>query len=331
MRIVFLCLFSLIFISGCFEKKYQGPISNHYNGNTFYNKNIPVRYGKHIIQEIWAENRKPCIYDRKQIGHVTPTNNVKITFVNHATVLIQTKNINLITDPVWSFRLSPFFLGPARVCAPGIKFEDLPRIDVVLISHNHYDHLDMPTIIKLERKFHPVFVVPLGNKIYLQNNGIRNVVELDWWNKYKCKNVVVTLLPAQHWSARWFHDINWTLWGSYGIDIQNKKIFFAGDTGYSNYFKQISEEWGKPDIAFLPIGDCEPRWLTYYDHLDANQVIKAHQDLHAKCTIPIHYGCFLLGSENIEHPKRMLENLLQHNLKINKQFYFLNKGENLEV
>lgn len=331
MRIAFFCLLCLMFLSGCFEKKYQGPLSNHYNGVIFYNKNIPKKYGKHILQEVWNENRKPHIYDRRQIGHVTPTNSVKVTFVNHATVLIQTKNVNLITDPVWSFRLSPFLLGPARVRAPGIKFEDLPRIDIVLISHNHYDHLDMPTIIRLERKFHPIFIVPLGDKAYLQNNGIKNIVELDWWNKCKYKNAVITFLPAQHWSARWFHDINWSLWGSYGIEIQNKKIFFGGDSGYSSYFKQIYLTWGKPDMAFLPIGDCEPRWLTYYDHLDANQAIKAHIDLHTKCTIPMHYGCFPLGSENIDQSKRKLEKLLQCNTKINKQFYILDQGESLEV
>src|SRR5690606_12455675 len=162
---------------------------------------------------------------------------------------IQIDGLNIITDPIWSERTSPVsFAGPKRVRAPGMTFESLPPIDVVLISHNHYDHLDLPTLERLKDAFNPIFVVGLKNRELLESVGIKNIVELDWWQKQKIKNMDFTFVPAQHWSARGLFDKRKMLWGGFVIE-GSKRIYFAGDTGYGKFFKTIKEKIGEPDLS----------------------------------------------------------------------------------
>lgn len=304
MRLSILVL--IFFLYGCQTGYYQGPVSDHYDGLHFYNPEQPKRKSVfEIIQEVIAQQvYLPCIVSPKVRLADTyhGINHIKVTFINHSTVLLQSQDFNLLTDPVWSEKISPIFISPLRLRPPAIKFESLPRIHAVLISHNHYDHMDLPTLKKLEKKWQPLFIVPLGNKSYLQQKGIRRVIEMDWWQKIKIKNnVMVTVLPAQHWSARWLHDSNQTLWNSYGIVMANKKIYFTGDSGYGQFFKSIRRNWGQPDLAFLPIGSYTPKLLSHSVHMDPYEALKAHIDLASKKSYAIHYGAFALGcSSNAE-------------------------------
>jgi len=295
---------------------YHGPISTHFDGKKFFN---PPPYATKNFLDIlrWSfQNNK-----QKWPTHVENTahpdlsapkhDEIKTTFVNHATVLIQTEKLTLLTDPIWSKRASPFsWYGPRRVRKPGIAFHDLPKIDVVLISHNHYDHLDIPTLQKLEKAFHPVFLVPLGDQALLQRYGMTHIVELDWWQTHHINQATITFLPTQHWSARWTNDKCATLWGSYGIEVANKKIYFAGDTGYSKHFTEIKQQWGRPDLAFLPIGSYLPEWFMQENHMNPGEAVQAHQDLDAKKSIAIHFGTFQLSDEGIDKPVEDLQKAL---------------------
>lgn len=331
-----LYLFALVpLLSSCESGSYQGPLSDHFNGKVFNNTDSYQR--KTILDTFrWLISRnrpaEPSYQTIKKTAQITPTlipNEVKITFINHTSLLIQAVNFNCLTDPIWSTRASPFsFIGPKRFSDAGIKFNDLPPIDVVLISHNHYDHMDIATLQRLNNYFHPIFLVPLGNKNFLEQAGLQNVVELDWWQQYKIKDAVITFLPAKHWSARWLHDRFWTLWGSFGIDVAKKKIYFAGDTGYGKHFTEIKKKWGTPQIALLPIGAYEPRWFMRENHLSPDDAILALQDLHAKYGMGIHIGTFLLGDDGAMKPIVDLATARQKYQISNKQFFILKNGEN---
>lgn len=326
-------LLIILLLTGCQTGFYRGPVSDHFDGKKFYypgEKNNKRSFLFDVISLFGAvlKNRWP-----KQLPDIhystlpSYPDGVKVTFVNHSTVLIQTKKTNILMDPVWSYRVSPFpFLGPARVREPGIKFIDLPKIDVVLISHNHYDHLDIATLERLNEVFHPLFIVPLGNKIFLQYYKINNVIELDWWQKHKIKNTIITFLPAHHSTTRWLYDLNWTLWGSYGIEVDNKKIYFAGDTSYTHHFKMIRSRWGAPHFSFLPIGAYEPRELLKEDHLNPQDAVNAHQDLNSDFSTGIHWGTFQLSSESLDQP---IKDLTLARIKSNvseKKFFILREG-----
>jgi L-ascorbate metabolism protein UlaG (beta-lactamase superfamily) len=245
---------------------------------------------------------------------------VAVTFVNHATCLIQTNNKHILTDPVWSYRVSPLsFVGPKRVRDPGIAFNELPTIDMVVISHNHYDHLDIYTLKKLEEKFQPIFIVPLGNRHFLEKKKLTNVHELNWWETFifnsDKSNFKITLVPAQHFSGRWLHDRDKTLWGGYVLESRQNKVFFAGDTGYASHFKQIYEKFGAMDISLLPIGSYEPRYIMKEVHMNPEEAVQAHVDLQSKLSIPIHFGTFQLTDESIDEPiLRLTEALKQQSI-----------------
>ncbi len=225
-----------------------------------------------------------------------------ITVINHASVLIQADNLNILTDPHYSLRASPVqFTGPKRVVKPGITFDDLPSIDIVLISHNHYDHLDLDTLKRLKEKDEPQFIVGLKTKSLLEENGIKTVIELDWWQSITANKTKITFVPSQHWSARGVFDKREMLWGGFFIE-NSHKIYFAGDTGYGKFFKQIREKLGKPDLSLIPIGAYEPRWFMKDAHLNPEDSLKAFQDLKSKKMIGIHFGTFKLTDEGYTDP-----------------------------
>ncbi|MBI5324749.1 MAG: MBL fold metallo-hydrolase [Ignavibacteriae bacterium] len=242
---------------------------------------------------------------------------VVVTFVNHATFLIQTNGINILTDPIWSELASPVaFVGMERHRPPGIRFDDLPPIDIVLISHNHYDHLDIPTLKRLKEKFNPVFIVPLGNKELMLDDGLSNTIELDWWQEYFFKNKYkLTLVPARHFSMRGLTDRNISLWGAYIINTEIGPIYFAGDTGFGIHFKQIYDKFGQIRLAFLPIGPIEPRWFFGDVHLSANEAVEAHKILKAKTSIAIHWGTFSQGADDMLDAPREIKKLREKELK----------------
>ena len=234
-----------------------------------------------------------------------------ITVINHASVLIQVDNLNIITDPHYSLRASPVqFAGPKRVVKPGISFDDLPSIDIVLISHNHYDHLDIDTLKRLNDRDAPKFVAGLKTQSLLQDNGINSSVDLDWWQSITANNTKITFVPAQHWSARGIFDKREMLWGGFYIE-NNFKIYFAGDTGYGEFFKTIKHKLGAPDLALIPIGAYEPRWFMKDAHLNPKDALQAFKDLASKKMIGIHFGTFKLTDEGYNDPIDTLHEEIQ--------------------
>jgi N-acyl-phosphatidylethanolamine-hydrolysing phospholipase D len=231
-----------------------------------------------------------------------------VTWIGHSTLLIQLNGVNVLTDPHWSQRASPVsFAGPKRLMPPGLLFEDLPAIDVVLISHNHYDHLDVDTIKRLAATHHPLFIVPLGLKSWFATLGITNVDELDWWESRRLKGLTLTCLPAQHFSSRTLWDRNQTLWGGWAVAGETKKLFFAGDTGYYEAFKEIGSRIGPFDLAAIPIGAYMPPTIMKMTHITPEQALQVFADVRAKRFLGIHWGTFDLTEEPLAEPPQRLE------------------------
>jgi L-ascorbate metabolism protein UlaG (beta-lactamase superfamily) len=228
---------------------------------------------------------------------------LRVTMVNHSTVLLQQHGLNLLTDPIWSERASPLtWIGPRRRRAPGVRWEDLPRIDAVLLSHDHYDHLDVPKLRRLKSEF----VVPSGVGWRLRAYGISPFHELDWGESLALGEAVIHCVPAQHFSGRGLFDRNRTLWCGYMIEAAGGMVYFAADTGFGGHFVSIRERFGAPRLALLPIGAYEPRWFMQPVHMSPEEAVRAHRILGAETSIAIHHGTFQLGDEAIDTPARLL-------------------------
>jgi N-acyl-phosphatidylethanolamine-hydrolysing phospholipase D len=232
-----------------------------------------------------------------------------VTWIGHSTLLIEMDGVRFLTDPIWSKRASPIpWLGPARLVEPGIAFDDLPAIDFVLISHNHYDHLDLPTLERLaERDPNVTFYVPLGNADLLRSRGIARVEELDWTERAIFSGVEIHCLPAQHWSKRSMTDDLETLWSSWAVIGPERRFYFAGDTGYFGGFAEVGDALGPFDLAAVPIGAYEPSELMRLSHMDPEEALRAAIDLGARTAVAIHFGTFELTDEPLaEPPQRFL-------------------------
>ena len=257
---------------------------------------------------------------------------VVVTFIGHATFLIQVGTISLLIDPVYSQRASPVsFAGPRRVRAPGVRFDDLPPVSLVLLSHNHYDHCDLATLRALERRFHPRLVTPLGNGRLLQSAGIADVEELDWWQSASTAPLPVTLTPAQHFSARGPFDRNRALWGGFLIEARGRRLLFAGDSGYGPHFREIAARLAPVDLALLPIGAYEPRWFMKDIHMNPAEAVQAHLDLGARQSLAMHYGTFQLTPEGVDEPVRELTKALQERGMPAEQFRPAEVGDSVRV
>lgn len=258
---------------------------------------------------------------------------VVFTFVNHATFLIQAHGLNILTDPIWSERASPFqWIGPRRMRPPGIRFGELPDIHVVLISHNHYDHLDIHTVERLSVVHDPLFIVPLGVADYLEDNGIYNTLELDWWQQHVYHQyLTICGVPAQHFSGRGLTDRDKTLWNGYMLELTNGNIYFAGDTGYDGFFDQIGRLFAPIDTALIPIGAYHPRWFMEPIHVDPEQAVQIHRDINARQSIGMHFGTFPLANEGMSQP---IDELAKARKKYNvrdDEFLTLEEGSSLRV
>jgi N-acyl-phosphatidylethanolamine-hydrolysing phospholipase D len=243
-----------------------------------------------------------------------------ITWVGHATMLAQFGGLNVITDPVFSERVSPLsFVGPKRAVAPGLALAELPHIDVVLISHNHYDHLDDASVRALNGQAGgaPLFIVPLGLKAWMAERDITHVVELDWWQSHTVTStagaVDIVLTPVQHWSGRGLNDRLQTLWGGYAAFAPDLQLFFTGDTAYSKDFADIHERFkprqadgGGFDIALIAVGAYEPRWFMSSQHVNPAEAVQIHLDIRAKRSVGIHWGTFELTDESLDEPPTQL-------------------------
>ncbi len=238
-----------------------------------------------------------------------------VTWIGHATVLAQIGGINLLTDPAFSQRASPVsFIGPKRQQPPGVELAALPHIDVVLVSHNHYDHLDDASVraLNAQKGGAPLFVVPLGIKPWMAQRGIVNVVELDWWQSHTVRGVEVVLTPLQHWSGRGLTDRLDTLWGGYAVFAPDFHLYFSGDTGYSKDFADIRQRFadrqrgGGFDIALIAIGAYEPRWFMSTQHVNPAEAVQIHRDLNARRSLGVHWGTFNLTDESLDEPPKAL-------------------------
>ena len=257
---------------------------------------------------------------------------VVITFIGHATFLLQVATTNLLIDPVYAERASPVsFAGPRRVRAPGVRFDDLPAISLVLLSHNHYDHCDLGALRALDRRFQAPVVTPLGNGRLLRSAGIRRVEEIDWWQRATTAPCPITLTPAQHFSSRNMLDRNRALWGGFLLDALGRRILFAGDTGFGPHFREIAARLAPIDLALLPIGAYEPRWFMEDIHMNPAEAVQAHLDLAARRSIAMHFGTFQLTPEGIDDPVRELANALRERGVPAERFRTVEVGESVAL
>lgn len=296
------------------EKKGLFPITDHYDGKRFFNPHAKEKFPYFRLLK-WLIKRKspkwPKFIANTYECHLPKDikkGEITSTFISHASFLIQTATLNIIIDPVYSKRVGPYgLLGYKRVRLPGVPFNKLPSIDIVLISHNHYDHLDINTLKRIKKIYNPYFVTGLGNSKLLKSYGFKKVIELDWWENYCYEDTEIEFVPAQHFSARTLFDRNRTLWGGFIIRTQNKTLYHAGDSGYGPHFKEIYKKIGRPDITFLPIGGYKPRWFMKMMHINPEEAVEVHLELGSKLTIPMHYGTFPLSDESYDQPLIDLE------------------------
>jgi L-ascorbate metabolism protein UlaG (beta-lactamase superfamily) len=255
-----------------------------------------------------------------------------VTFIGHSTFLLQTAAGHVLTDPMYSERAGPLnLLGPRRVRRPAVPFDHLPPVAVVLLSHNHYDHCDLPTLRAIARRFDPIVVTPLGNRRLVRSAGIRRVEELDWWQAATATPLPITLTPAYHFSARTPFDRNRALWGGFLLDVDRRRIFVAGDTAYGPFFRDIRRRSGPIDLALLPIGAYEPRWFMRGVHMNPEEAVQAHLDLEAAESIGMHYGTFQLTAEGIDEPLRALDAARQAHEVAASRFRTLAFGESMRL
>jgi L-ascorbate metabolism protein UlaG (beta-lactamase superfamily) len=228
---------------------------------------------------------------------------VVVTFIGHATFLIQTAAGNLLTDPVFAHRAGPFdLIGPKRARPAAVRLDDLPPISTILLSHNHYDHCDVTALCELGRRFDPLVVTPLGNGALVRSAGIRKVEELDWWGEATQAAWPITVTPAHHFSARGPFDRNRALWSGFIVTIGGRRLYFAGDSAYAPLFISIRERLGPVDVALIPIGAYEPRWFMRAVHMNPAEAVQAHLDLGGPDSIGMHFGTFQLTNEGIDAP-----------------------------
>jgi L-ascorbate metabolism protein UlaG (beta-lactamase superfamily) len=315
---------------------YQGPITDHFDGLRFHNPGEPdtdrglgdiLRWRREARRTAW-----PSSIVVEQAKPAERVDGLRVTMVGHATLLVQVAGLNILTDPVWSDRASPLsFAGPRRVTAPGIAFADLPPINAVLLSHNHYDHLDVATLKRLHAAHRPLIVTPLGNDAIVRKHvHDARIVTGDWGDTIAiASGAMAHVVPALHWSARARRERRMALWGGFVLEVAGRLTYFAGDTGYGtgNIFRSIHERYGSPDVALLPIGAYDPRWFMAAQHVDPEEAIQIMQDLKAQHAVAMHWGTFKLTDEPREDPVvRLSTSLASHGIAPSR-FLALKPGE----
>lgn len=289
------------------------PVSDHCDGERFFNpQGLSARSFWDLPRWWWEQARGSATPwpksvpapARVQLPANVAAGHVAATFIGHATYLLQFAGCTVLTDPIFSSRAGPFgLLGPKRTRPAALRLGELPRIDVVLLSHNHYDHLDLSSLRWLAQHRRPLIVAPLGLKPWLESRSVANVVELDWWQSHFAPaEVEITCTPAQHWSSRWPWDRCHTLWGGFMLKTAGVSAWFAGDTGWGPHFAEVRTRLGAPGLALLPIGAYEPRWFMEPVHLNPAESVRAHLDLGARQSLALHHGTFRLTDEGIDAP-----------------------------
>lgn len=323
------------------SRYYKGPENDHFDGKEFFNPWFPFPLSMFDLLR-WRMTAKPAPWPKhlENVMSDRPPDKIegsdlRVSFVGHDTVLIQTQGLNILTDPIWSLRASPVsWAGPKRVSAPGIPFDRLPKIDLVLISHCHYDHLDLPTIQRLWSRDKPLIVTPLGNDAIIQLHDPSIRVETLDWHQWKAVNhqCAIHLEPLQHWSARTLWDRNHALWGAFVLITPSGTLYFAADTGYAGgIFREARQKFGPFRLALLPIGAYKPRWFMHYGHMGPEEAVLAHQDLGGPYTMGIHFGTFHLSDESYEDPLQELDRSRRKHSVDEQRFRALRIGEAWDI
>jgi len=302
------------------NRYYDGPPSDHFDGIRFFNPGQASTDRGLSDMLCWKLGGRAAKWPASvPIVPARPEARVaglRITMVGHASLLIQAAGRNILTDPVWSERASPFRrVGPKRVTAPGIAFDDLPPIDVVLLSHGHYDHLDVATLHRLHALHDPLMVMPLGNDAIVRTAvPAARCITGDWWDRLALGDgIATTITPAYHWSNRWPSDTRMMLWGGHYLETPAGAIWFVGDTGYGDgrIFGEVRARLGAPDVALIPIGAYAPRWFMAAQHVDPAEAVRIFSDVGADRALGIHWGTFQLTDEAREAPVGELAAALQ--------------------
>ena len=291
------------------------PQSDHFNGKTFFYPGERsergvldlIRWRLTSRAEPWPERVE---VDRRPLPPAPASDGVAATWVGQSTVLLRSSSATILTDPILSDRAGPVaWAGPRRVAPPGVEFGAIPRVDVVLLSHDHFDHCDLPTLRRLAGRDDPLAIAPLGHRSLLASSGLRRIVELDWWQSHACApGLEATLVPALHWCRRRPFGTNRRLWGGFMLNAGRRLVYFAGDSGYDErLFVEIGRRCGAPDLALLPIGAYEPRWFMRAAHMNPSEAVRAHRDVGARRSLAVHWGTFQLTDEGRDEPVRALE------------------------
>lgn len=293
-----------------------------------FGKSLPPPPGEFIAS---YQDFKVHPFDAQKDLHNKPRT---VTWLGHASVLIKSEGLTLLTDPHFSRRAFPVqWAGPERKVESPVKVQDLPSIDVVVISHNHYDHMDKDSIVDLAKaQPQTLFLVPLGIEKTLKDWGIDNVKALDWWDTFSVDQSELIFVPAYHWSARTLLDRNMTLWGGWVLKQPNFRFYFSGDTGYNTIdFKQIGQKFGPFDLSAIAVGAYEPRWFMKAQHINPEEAIKIHQDVSSKFSIGVHWGTFELTDEPLDQPIGDLDKARKKYKLKDGQFVLLEHGQTMTL
>lgn len=318
---------------------YKGPKSDHYNGVNFFNpEGVEPRTLAEVAKWQWQGDKAkwpqeyPSPFDKAKPDARVEGNDIKITMIGHATLLVQVAGLNFITDPVFVERASPVqFAGPKRVNPPGVRFEDLPPIDYVLLSHNHYDHLDLESLDRLVKEHDAEIICPLGNDVIVADkNSNAKFITGDWGDVAELNNDCrVHFEPAHHWSARGVKDRRMALWAAFVLETPQGKIYHVGDTGFHDgiNYKALAEKHGEMRASILPIGAYEPRWFMKGQHQNPDEAVQGHLLCKSQVTIAHHWGTFQLTNEAIEAPLEALAEAKNKHGLADEAFVVLRPGE----
>ena len=325
-------------------KSYSGPLSDHFDGERFFDPDgVPPKTLRELVRWQFGGDRNRAKWPDWTASSFSDTppprvdgGKVRLSFVGHASWLIQASGLNILVDPVWSMRASPVsFAGPKRHNDPGIAFEALPRIDIVLVSHGHYDHLDVATLSKLAKTFAPRVITPLGNDLIMREaDGAIKAEAFDWHDRIELGNAIaVTLVPTRHWSARGLFDRNKSLWASFVLETPAGKLYIVCDSGYGEgkHFRRVADAHGPLRLAILPIGAYEPRWFMRDQHMNPSDAVKALADCGAEQALAHHHGTFQLTDEAIEAPAFALAQALDEARLPREKFAVLKPGQVYEI
>lgn len=304
----------------------------------YLNPGLPPKSPAEVLR--WALTRRPARWPERipvatvaDLGAPPREGHAAATFIGHSSFLLRFATTSLLIDPVWSERASPVsWAGPRRVRGPALEFGALPSIDAILLTHDHYDHLDLPTVRRLVREHRSRVVTTAGNAAWLARRGVPGAVELDWWDDTDLGDGRrAVLVPARHFSGRtpWGRDR--TLWGGFVVEGRGLRLYHASDSGYGDHFRRIRERLGPLDLAMLPIGAYEPRWFMRSHHIDPDEAVRAHLDLGGPPTVAMHFGTFQLTDEAIDEPERRLRAALARLGIPDSRFRVPGFGETIEV